>query len=523
MPASVHFRCEADGDLHWPDFLNALAGLAACHCCGAGLGGASAARPSPPARLRDPRRWRDHPARKTGALATLDAFTLPNVTLRAQDAPPLSPVDVRIENGRIAKIAPANSLSRDVVEACRGAAVSPALLDLHVHMPPWNALRLTRLFLLLTLRHGVTIVRDAGDADGTATPAALALVRGGALPGPEILYAYAFVGQGAKRWANTLTFENPAEADAIVEALAELGASWVKSYENLTPAHIAALTKAARARGLGVMGHTPTGSRIEDAALPDAQHYFGVPEPAELARDHVFERHVAWDSVDARRMDVVVAASVAQRMAHTPTLSMLRALLGMDGRAPESARRAGAFLPRFYSEIVWSPVHGLPAYRGLGAADFDRAARAVDKKLALTRRLYEAGATLRLGTDTQQPFVVPGHALHAEMAAFQDAGIPSAAVWRMATRDAAGALGIDDHGFLREGDRADLIVSNSAETPPPPERFIAVVAGGRLAFTADLDREIEEERARFDGQLAHHVTRWLSRMSLRRAARRFTS
>ena len=58
----------------------------------------------------------------------------------------------------------------------------------------------------------------------------------------------------------------------------------------------------------------------------------------------------------------------------------------------------------------------------------------------------------------QQPFVVPGAALHDEMRLFVRAGIPARDVLRMATRDAAVALGWSELGTVRRGSPADLIV-----------------------------------------------------------------
>jgi alpha-D-ribose 1-methylphosphonate 5-triphosphate diphosphatase PhnM len=56
-----------------------------------------------------------------------------------------------------------------------GCFALPGLIDIHVHLPPDNALKLTAGAALSYLAHGVTTVREAGDLDGTAINAACAL------------------------------------------------------------------------------------------------------------------------------------------------------------------------------------------------------------------------------------------------------------------------------------------------------------------------------------------------------------
>ena len=90
-------------------------------------------------------------------------------------------------------------------------------------------------------------------------------------------------------------------------------------------------------------------------------------------------------------------------------------------------------------------------YRTIDAAYMDRLDRAFEKKKTLRRQLHDAGATLRLGTDQQQPFTVPGWSLQEEMRIFAEAGIPLESIWTMATRGAGGALGLEGLGEFKPG------------------------------------------------------------------------
>src|SRR5262249_15198477 len=152
-------------------------------------------------------------------------------------------------------------------------------------------------------------------------------------------------------------------------------------------------------------------------------HFFGVPPPASLPRNHVLDRTMCWEAVDDARMEVVVRAAVENRLANTPTLVATERLVaaGPTGFCDDPSLK---LLPRIFAEIIWHPRLGLPAYRDPDAKRIDRLRAALDKKLELVGRLHRAGGTLRIGTDFQS-FAVPGWALHAEMRLFERAGIPT--------------------------------------------------------------------------------------------------
>jgi hypothetical protein len=520
-------------EVGWLDFLAALQDVIHASCCGAGLGGTLPVRLAARAKADLPgfarlgyQAWRKT-VRPASPLVPVVAgpIVLPGVTVVEPEAAPRPNVDVVIVDGRIARIAPADgraSEGAEVVESVRGHFVAPALADLHIHNPPHNIFNLTPLFLLLYLRQGIVRLREAGDVDGTGTPAALALIESGAFPGLDLHYSYCFVTTDHARWPNSISFDRPEQADAIIARLRHLGARWVKSYENLDAERVHALVGAARRAGLGVMGHVPTKLAFEEALLPDGQHYFGVPAPKDLRRDHIINRIVDWQGVTAARIAEVVEICLRNGLVMTPTLSSGSNILRLQDYEAERLAADVRILPDFYRDVVWHPVHGLPIFRNMSADDFQRGREAAKRKLELTRALWRAGVPLRLGTDVQQPFAVPGFALHQELAAFERAGIPRAEAWKFASLDAARALGVEDSGALREGMRADLLVSavSPLESGWSTERMSAVVARGNLMLAKDLDLAIERQRARFAGAVNRLTARWLAMFSIARFAKR---
>ena len=118
---------------------------------------------------------------------------------------------------------------------------------------------------------------------------------------------------------------------------------------------------------------------------------------------------------------------------------------------------------------------------------------------------------------------MPGAALHAEITAFEEAGLTRERTWRLASRDAARVLGVFDTGHLAVGQQADLLVSPNSPYRPAwePRTISATICGGACMLATDLDGAIHRELARFESRVGDHLSRWLTRITLGRTARRF--
>src|SRR5215470_7641586 len=96
-----------------------------------------------------------------------------------------------VADGAIADIADGSS---EGLLDFAGCFALPGLVDMHVHLPPDNALKLTSGAALAYLAHGVTTVREAGDLDGSAINAACAMRDGGIHPVPRLFWCGPFIG-----------------------------------------------------------------------------------------------------------------------------------------------------------------------------------------------------------------------------------------------------------------------------------------------------------------------------------------
>jgi len=327
-----------------------------------------------------------------------------------------------ISSGAIAGISDTHTVPPSEFAGCFAL---PGLVDMHVHLPPDNALKLTQGAALLYLLHGVTSIREAGDLDGTAVAAARRLSSEAAHPVPRVFSCGPFVGAGRATFKNTILLEDasPAAADAAARRVKADGASFMKFYEGLTEPMIRSLEQACARHGLKMMGHVPAGITYEDARIAEVQHFFGVPEPPTLERDTLVNRSCDWHAVDERRMDRIVEATLAHGIANTPTIVTNQKMLCY--RDFEAARRQSDMskVPPFYLDVIWHPERG--RFNNRLPRDYleRQVVPAIAKKQRLTRKLFDAGAQLYLGTDVAQPFVIPGASLLEEMALFVEAGI----------------------------------------------------------------------------------------------------
>ena len=106
--------------------------------------------------------------------------------------------------------------------------------------------------------------------------------------------------------------------------------------------------------------------------------------------------------------------------------------------------------------------------------------------------LATSAAPLIVGTDTGNPYVVPGEAMHDEIELMVAAGAPRPRVLRAATADAATFLGQQGTtGVVAVGARADLLlVSVDPMTTPLPLIPDGVVLRGQWLPKPDLEARL---------------------------------
>lgn len=451
------------------------------------LGAAALLSLAPPTPLRPPER---------GALFA-------NVTVVNPGAGREPSRTVRVEGDRIASIEASGG-------AESGGYLLPGLVDMHVHGADPSIAGQEALFSLLYLAHGVTAIRNTGG--GTDQLAERERIARGEEAGPRIFACGPLHDGKPPIWAFSTVVETPAQAEAAVAYVADTGFDCVKVYERLLPEALAALVRGARARRLPVVGHVPDRVRFEEAGIDDVQHLRGVErsEPREPIFDvvaRVRRRGQDWAALSAERIDFVARTSLAQGIAHTPTLALIERASRMDRLDEQMAEPRMRLLPRFYSALSWNP-RGFPWYEAFAPADWELAREASRSAARMANTLFRAGVRIHAGTDVGNPFLVPGASLQEELYQLVGAGLTPEEAWLTATRWPGEFLREPGLGTVAPGAPADLLLFREDPTRDLAAlgTLEAVVAAGRLYRREVLDDALEASERHYRGWLYDSVS-----------------
>jgi hypothetical protein len=358
----------------------------------------------------------------------------------------------------------------------------PGLTDMHVHLEYFDDPGVLKLFLA----HGVTSVRNM---DGR--PYILEWRRrtaAGELLGPSIHTAGPLLdGDPPIRPDNTVV-RNADEARAAVLTQADAGYDFIKVYINLSLEAYRAILAAARERGLPVAGHVPRRVDLQEAlaAGQTIEHLTDYGDWIE-ADDSPFRDRWHWSKlylampVDPRKM-----ASAVDRIARSKVWTVPTMVQAERALAPPETLSAWLAAP----EMAYIPPDGRELWEGrvrriterMDAEDWARVKEGAENRRRLAATLRAAGARLLVGTDTPNPFVVPGFSVHEELVNFVEAGFTPEEALSAATREAALFFGeLDEWGTVEAGKRADLMLleANPLENIGNARRLAGVMVRGR--------------------------------------------
>jgi imidazolonepropionase-like amidohydrolase len=414
--------------------------------------------------------------------------------------PVLDNVTVVIEAGRIALIGPtaAVTLPADARHLdLTGQVVMPGLVDMHYHVTT-GAMRyrrdaagrldstydrrLAERLLRVALAHGITTIRDPGASPLDAAIALREAVDSGQILGPRMFTAGPIISDPGL---------SPEQLRQEIGTQADAGVDFIKLYSAIGPDRLRLAVEEAHARRLPVIGHLQRTSWTEAAlaGIDFLTHGGNWHEAYVLpARRSAYQKlggtmwarisWLEWLDLEGPAVDSMIFALRRHRVSVDPTLVAYHTKFwwrdSIYQRDPDVA-----LVPELLEN--WR-VLGIPT-KDWTADEFDRAQAAWPKLLSLVARMQREGVHLATGSDLASPWVIPGVALHQELALLVSAGISPSEVLRMATRNGAEALGLlAETGTVESGKRADLVVleADPLRDIRNSRRIRFVVLGGRI-------------------------------------------
>ncbi len=363
-----------------------------------------------------------------------------------------------------------------------GKTILPGLFDMHVHAQALDG--------ILNIASGVTTVRDMGN-DIDELRHLQDQWQSGAAIGPRVWKAGFIDGHSPFQAPTGLYADNAAEAEAAVNRYADLGYIQIKLYSSLKPELVPGITKLAHSRGLRVSGHVPNGmtaSQFVEQGADEIQHI-----------NFIFLNFLAGQVKDTRtpeRFTAVGANAAMLDLQSKPVNAFIQLLLDHHTTVDATVGTfEGMFTarPGQVSPDLAPVLKRLPAQVQRGAysgglpvtAENDQLYKdSYRAMLAMTKRMYDAGAPILAGTDS-----TAGIMLHRELELEVQAGIPPAKSLQIATLNAARLLKQEkDLGSIAQGKRADflLVEGNPAEHISDIRRCRVVMKDGTLYNSGDL-------------------------------------
>jgi imidazolonepropionase-like amidohydrolase/ABC-type multidrug transport system permease subunit len=418
---------------------------------------------------------------------------------------------VLIKDGKVAEIytgtAPdAKSLKAEAVDAA-GKTLMPGLIDVHVHLGSPGGFYSSgtdyeapdKAFpreLAAYLYSGVTAVKSVGDVLDEVLRERGVIASGEKLGAELFAVGPLFTAPGGHgtEYAKNLpevargNFDaqflrlpkTPEEAKKMVDELAKRHVDGIKTileagspdypFVRMDPALVKAVVEEAHAQHLPVVCHTGNARDVEDAvnagvdgiehgsmtdAIPEA--LFARMKQAGTTFDPTLDVVEAFGSLAQGKFDML-DRTLVQQVGPKKLLESTRKFL----QSPEGAKMRGG--------IGKYPVVMAICNQNLLAA-------------------MRAGVTLVTGTDSGNPTIIHGPALHRELQLWVEAGIPPAVALQAATFNGAQLLRASDRmGMIKKGYQANLLLvdGNPLKDISVTERISMVMFKGERVDRSEL-------------------------------------
>jgi imidazolonepropionase-like amidohydrolase len=373
-----------------------------------------------------------------------------------------------------------------------GKYLMPGLVDMHVHVMSENE-------LLLYAAHGVTALRNLwGGMNFTDHLDWRRKIELDEMFGPT-LYTSGPIMEGPPKTMPLMpVYGDAVTAAAEVDAQIDQGYDFIKVYDYLDLPTYEAILAAARKRGVSVVGHVPKRAGLARAIAggqATIEHISGFID-SDAGQYIVPESELADYARMAAQAGVWICPTIAVYQMHVP-----------DEDLPLLEHRPEMALVSPGMKFIWQYLSRPGAMSNI-SYEGDYPARIREIFLSTTRLLHENGVRFILGTDSDNPYLVPGVSLLDELDYLVEAGFSPYEALQTGTRNAAEALGqLEAFGTIEAGKRADLILldRNPLQDVSALRERSGVMLRGRWLPQAEL-------QALLDGMVDSFRPNWLERL-----------
>jgi len=390
----------------------------------------------------------------------------------------------------------------EIVDAT-GKFLIPGLWDMHVH---WY----DKDYLPLFIASGVTGVRQMFGAPEHYQWRKE--IEAGQLVGPHMLIASPIVDGPKPVWPGSIAVSNASEGRQAVMEIKRSGADFVKVYSLLPRDAYFAIADESKKEGIPFEGHVPDSISVEEASNAGqrtiehltgvlnacssreaelrglAQETEGQPSSARFAGPKYRERQeLALGTYSPEKAEILFGEMKKNQTWQCPTLTVLRSWAYSDTPSFTNDPRL-KYIPRDIASS-WDPKADI-FLKAMTADDWALSKRVFSKELEIVGAMHRAGVQILAGTDTLNPFCLPGFSLHDELGLLVQSGLTPMQALQAATLNPAHFLGRDkDFGTIARDKIADLVLldANPLDDIGNTRTISAVVFSGKLLSRASLD------------------------------------
>ena len=414
---------------------------------------------------------------------------------------------VLITGNRISKIEPSSKFAvpsgTQTIDAT-GKFLIPGLWDMHVHPH-------TPQDQDLFVANGITGIRIMwGDRDDFV---ARKERDAGKLLAPHMIIASPIIDGPKPFWPGSISVSTEAEARAVVGKSKAAGADFVKVYSFLPREEFLAIADEAKKQNIPFAGHVPmsvSAQEASNAGMKSIEHLTGLVQAcstlsAELNKaseadleehNSTGERFFEGPHVHALHDQMIATCDPDKATAlydvfkkngtwQTPTLTLWRMFSSINDPA-FTAMPALKFVP-IRARQSWDPAN----LSGQSATENTALSKSeFQQDLRLVGAMQKAGVGILAGTDTGNPYCIPGFALHDELQLLVQAGLTPLQALQSATTNPARFIANEtDFGAVKPGKLANLVLldANPLDNIANTKKIRAVIFDGQFLDRAALD------------------------------------
>lgn len=433
--------------------------------------------------------------------------------INGNGAPPVSPVDIVINNNIITKITTVGypgveikAEDRPVLEAggkeldATGMFLLPGFIDVHGHIGGEGQGTTAEYVFKLWMAHGITTIRDPSTGNGLEWVLdQKAKSAANTITAPRI-FAYTAFGQGSKEGIST-----PDAARAWVQENAKKGADGIKFF-GASPAIMEAALDENKKLGLRSSAHHAQLAVAKwnvlhsaRAGLTSMEHWYGLPEamftdrvvqdyPADYnynnEQDRFSQAGMLWEQAAApysEKWEEVMNELLELDFTLNPTFNIYEASRDL------MAARTAEWHPEYTLPSLWefyqpSKISHGSYWHFWGTEEEVSWKKNYQLWMTFVNEYKNRGGRVTTGSDSGFIFQLYGFAYVRELELLREAGFHPMEVIMAATLNGAEALGASDRlGSVEVGKLADLVIVEEN----PLTNFKVLYGTGAIKLTDD--------------------------------------